>query len=228
MWMVPEGKCKDQRAFSDINDANLSACTSWGSTCVSEGTKCIDKGTCFSYLIFSCCDNEVLMNVVNGLEKFQNKAASSDIECLAQVVKSGLCKLMKVSVPRSACVYYQNETAITTGQDKVPSVFDQTVEAKTRTKSYQYKEYIYIKAFPKKVHVLMNSIVQNQDMCACYKNKLSCKSRGFDGPTVADPNDLHAMISNPMKLIIILELVQVLLEIHSKFQWCIKLLCMCS
>ncbi|CAD8213311.1 unnamed protein product [Paramecium pentaurelia] len=68
MWMVPEGKFKDYTVYSNINDANLSACTSWGSTCVSDGTKCIDKETCFSYLIPSGCENEVLINVVNGLE----------------------------------------------------------------------------------------------------------------------------------------------------------------
>ncbi|CAD8213309.1 unnamed protein product [Paramecium pentaurelia] len=69
-------------------------------------------------------------------------------------------------VPRSTCVFYRSEAAFKKGQVEVPSEFDVTVEATTRTKSYQSKEYIKIKASPKNAYVINElNFVKLSQMC---------------------------------------------------------------
>ncbi|CAD8205842.1 unnamed protein product [Paramecium pentaurelia] len=210
-WL-PEGKCKDYTACSDANGANLSACASWGSTCVSDGIKCVDKGTCSSYLTPSACDNDGTDGKCQWtgtscrLRECTDNAATTDSECLAYVVKSGLCTTDGAKcVPRSTCGSYQSETACTTGQDGVPCIFDLPVGATTGTKSCRPKECTDIKGvtndacigqIPNKACVSNGINCVKQDTCANYKNKLSCKAGGSDGkcaftpaPTVADPNN---------------------------------------
>ncbi|CAD8206022.1 unnamed protein product [Paramecium pentaurelia] len=210
-WL-PESKCKEYTACSDAQGATLPACTSWGPTCVSDGTKCIDKGTCSSYLTPSACDNEGTDGLCQWtgtacrLRECTDKVATTDAECVAYIVKSGVCTTDGAKcVPRATCGSYQSEAACTIGSDEIPCVFDLPVGATTGTKSCRPKECSDIKGttndacvgiIPKKACVSNGTVCVKQDTCANYKNKLSCKAGGSDGkcafnpaPTATDPNN---------------------------------------
>ncbi|CAK64749.1 unnamed protein product (macronuclear) [Paramecium tetraurelia] len=210
-WL-PEGKCKEYTVCSDATGTDLSACTSWGSTCVSDGTKCVDKGTCASYLTTQACDNAGTdgscqwTGTACRLRECTDKVATTDAECLAYTVKSGVCTTDGAKcVPRATCSSYLTEAACTIGQDGIPCVYDLPVGATTGTKSCRPKECTDIKGttndacvsmIPNKACVSNGVNCVKQDTCANYKNKLSCKAGGSDGkcaftpaPTVADPNN---------------------------------------
>ncbi|CAD8212927.1 unnamed protein product [Paramecium octaurelia] len=210
-WL-PEGKCKEYTTCSDAAGTVLSACTSWGSTCVSDGTKCVDKGTCASYLTTQACDNTGTDGLCQWtgtacrLRECTDKVATTDAECLAYTVKSGICTTDGAKcVPRATCSSYLTEAACTIGQDGIPCVYDLPVGATTGTKSCRPKECTDVKGttndacigvIPNKACVSNGVNCVKQDTCANYKNKLSCKAGGSDGkcaftpaPTTADPNN---------------------------------------
>ncbi|CAD8122988.1 unnamed protein product [Paramecium sonneborni] len=210
-WL-PEGKCKEFTTCGDAVGASLAACTSWGSKCVSDGTKCIDQGTCSSYLTTAACDNAGTDGFCQWsgtscrLRECTDKVATSDAECLAYTVKSGLCTTDGTKcVARATCASYQSEAACTIGADGIPCVFDFPVGQTTGTKSCRSKECSDIKGttndacvgqIPNKACVSNGVTCVKQDACANYKNKLSCKAGGSDGkcaftpaPTVTDPNN---------------------------------------
>ncbi|CAD8083756.1 unnamed protein product [Paramecium primaurelia] len=111
-------------------------------------------------------------------EIIQNKAASSDTKFLAQVAKSGFCKLMKVDVFLDLHVFFI-EVKQLLKRVKLRS----QVSLIQQLKQQQELNHTNLKNTQKSKHLqktlifLMNSILQNQVTCACYKNKLSCKSR---------------------------------------------------
>ncbi|CAK64744.1 unnamed protein product (macronuclear) [Paramecium tetraurelia] len=210
-WL-PENKCKEYTVCSDAAGTVLSACTSWGSTCVSDGTKCVDKGTCASYLTTQACDNAGTdgscqwTGTACRLRECTDKVATTDAECLAYTVKSGICTTDGAKcVPRATCSSYLTEAACTIGQDGIPCVYDLPVGATTGTKSCRPKECTDIKGttndacvsmIPNKACVSNGVNCVKQDTCANYKNRLSCKAGGSDGkcaftpaPTTADPNN---------------------------------------
>ncbi|CAD8205800.1 unnamed protein product [Paramecium pentaurelia] len=200
-WL-PESTCKEYTACSDAQGATLSACTSWDPTCVSDGTKCIDKGTCSSYLTPSACDNEG----TDGLCQWTRTASTTDAECVAYVVKSGVWTTDGAKFfLRATYSSYQSGAACTIGSDEIPCVFDLPVGATTGTKSCRPKECSDIKGttndacvgiIPKKLVFLMELFVLNKIYMPIIRIKLSCKVGGSDGkcafnlaPTATDPNN---------------------------------------
>ncbi|CAD8101247.1 unnamed protein product [Paramecium primaurelia] len=100
------------------------------------------------------------------------QVATTDAECVAYVVKSGVCKTDGAKfVPRATYSSYQSGAACTIGQDGVPCIFDLPVGATTGTKSCRPKECSDIKGttndacvgiIPKKLVFLMELFVLNK------------------------------------------------------------------
>ncbi|CAD8091673.1 unnamed protein product [Paramecium primaurelia] len=114
-WL-PKSKCQDQTTYSDANGANLSTCTSWGSTFVSDGKNVLIKDLGLSYLIPSGYVNEGTDRCYQWtgtsciLREFSDKVATSDTECLSYIFTSVLCITDEGKcVPRSTFVFYQSE-----------------------------------------------------------------------------------------------------------------------